>query len=130
MVVAFCAHGKTEISIEENIIVIKSVGPWNMEYFQGLHQEIITAVSHVNINNYGVLLVPIGEAISVAGAFDYHVDFIKQGNAKAVAINLTNSDIPNTTKSLCSKAYDQVGLNFQFFYSNDSAKEWLQNSLA
>jgi hypothetical protein len=126
---AFVAHGKTEIKIKDNIIIIRSIGPWNVEYFRDLHQEVIAATSQVNINNYAILLVPIGEALGVAEAIDYHVDFIKQGNAKAVAINLANSDIPNTTKNLCSKAYELSGLNYQFFSSDESATEWLQQLL-
>jgi hypothetical protein len=130
MAAKFFAHGKTEITIEGNILVVRSVGPWNIEYFHDLHQDLIEAVSQVDINNYGILLIPIGEAISVAEAIDYHVGFLKQGNTKAVAVNLSSSDVPNTTKDLCSKAYKRAALNFEFFYSNDSAKEWLKHFLA
>jgi hypothetical protein len=127
---AFFAHGKTEIIIEGNIIIIQCVGPWNIEYFHGLHQDIVSAVSQVNINNYAVLLKPIGEAICVAEAIDYHVAFLNQGNAKAIAVNLSDSDVPNTTKSLCNKAYEKAQLNFQFFYSDEPAKVWLKESLS
>ena len=130
MITAFCVHGKTKISIEENIIVIQSEGPWNNEYFKTLHQEILLAVSRLNTDHYGVLLLPIGETISVAEALDYHMDFLKQGNVKAIAINLENSHIPNTTERLCRKVYEQIGINFQFFSSNDSAKEWLKTTLS
>jgi hypothetical protein len=130
MVAKFIAHGNTEIIMEGNIIVIRCVGPWNIEYFHRLHQDILTAVSQVDINNYGVLFLPISEAICVAEAIDYHVDFLKQGNAKAIAVNLTGSEVPNITKDLCQKAYEQAGLNFQFFYSDESAKAWLQHHLA
>jgi hypothetical protein len=130
MVSEFSAHGRTEITTEGNIIIIKSLGPWNIEYFHCLHQDIIAAVSQVDFNNYAVLLLPMGEAISVAEAIDYHVAFLKEGNAKAIAVNLSGSDVPNSTKSLCSKAYEQANLNFEFFYSDDLAKQWLQSWLS
>jgi hypothetical protein len=129
MVATFIAHGKTEIIIEGNIIVIRCIGPWNIEYFHRLHQDIINAVSQVDIHNYAVLLIPLNEAICVAEAIDYHVDFLKQGNAKAIAVNLIGSDVPNITKELCQKAYEQAGLNYQFFYSDESAKAWLEHHL-
>ena len=129
MVSSFSAHGRTEIIIDGNIIVITSVGPWNIEYFHDLHQDILAAVTEVDFDNYAVLLKPLGEAVSVAEAIDYHVAFLKQGNAKAIAVNLSGSDVPNTTKSLCTKAYRQAALHFEFFYCDDSAKAWLQEQL-
>ncbi|GAA0810307.1 hypothetical protein GCM10009111_00970 [Colwellia asteriadis] len=129
MSTAFSVHGAKEITVENNIITIRSVGPWNIEYFHLLHQDLIAAVTLVDFNNYAVLLVPLGEAISVAEALDYHVAFLKKGNTKAVAINLAGSDVPNSTKSLCTKAYEQAGLNFKFFTSDEEAKQWLQDIL-
>ena len=129
MVGEFPTHGRTDIIINGNVITIDSLGPWNIEYFHELHQDILIAVAKVDFTNYAVLLRPKGEAISVAEAIDYHVAFLKEGNAKAIAVNLSGSDVPNTTKSLCSKAYRAANVNFEFFYCDDLAKAWLNEHL-
>jgi len=125
----FSAHGKTHICIEGNIIIIECVGPWNIEYFKELHSEIIEAVQKVDRDNYAFLLIPRGEAICTHETIDFHIDFIRQGNNKAVAVNLSQSEVPNTTESICRTAYQGAGLTFKFFDCNEQAKTWLMTKL-
>lgn len=55
MALSFTAHGNSHIWVQNNIIVIESRGPWNLEYFQGFHQDLINVVKHHALVNYGVL---------------------------------------------------------------------------
>jgi len=125
----FLAHGKTHISVEDNIIIIECVGPWNIEYFQELHNDIAEVVQKVDKENYAILFIPIGEAICTHETIDFHMDFLRQGNTKALAINLSQSEVPNTTESICRTAYQEVGLTFEFFDCDKQAKTWLMTKL-
>lgn len=126
----FIAHGNTSINIDSDVIIIESTGPWNIEYFYGLHLDIAKAIQQVDSENYAILLIPKGEAIGTPESMEYHIDFLRQGNAKAVAINLSKSETPSSTKSLCSIAYQTVNLTFEFFTSNEQAMLWLNSKLA
>ena len=126
----FAVHGKCNISIEDSIIIIESTGPWNIEYFHQLHQNIVTAVSQVNVENYAILLVLHGEAICTHEVIKFHIDFLRQGNSKAVAVNLSQCDTPQLTKDLCCMVYKAAQLTFDFFDSNKQARIWLDSKLA
>lgn len=61
----FEVHGCSNITVEGNIIVIDAQGPWNYEFMAIIHKNILDAVKHVDINNFAVLLHPIGDRKSV-----------------------------------------------------------------
>ena len=64
----FSPHGTLDIAIDNNLILIEAQGPWNIEYLDHLHAQLIVAVSKVDLDNYAILITPKGEAISVEGA--------------------------------------------------------------
>jgi hypothetical protein len=130
MAIHFGAHGSVNISIKENIITLECEGPWNIEFFHILHLDLISAVKQVDSSNYGILLIPIGEAISTAETMDYHINFLNQGGAKAVAINLARSDVPSSTENICRIAYQAANLKHDFFLDNETAMLWLNKQLA
>ncbi len=129
MATNFPVHGNFEVSIEEDILILKCQGPWNIEFFHMLHQDLISAVKQVNPSNYAVLLITAGEAIGTAEAMEYHINFLKQGNTKAVAINLACSDVPSSTENLCRIAYQAANLKHEFFLDNNKAMSWLKKQL-
>jgi len=122
----FSAHGKSEISVTGRIMTIQSRGPWNIEYFTVLHNNIIIAIKDNDLKEFAVLLIPYGEAIGVYGALEYHVNFLRQGNVNAIAINLANCDTPQSTESLCRIAYEAAGFEHEFFYEDEPALAWLK----
>ena len=129
MTIKFPVHGSSKVSVDNNLIIIECEGPWNIEFFYELHQDILNAVKAVDYNNYGVLLIPRGEAIGTAETTNYHIAFLKEGNTKAIAINIALSDIPASTENICRIAYQAAGLKHAFFNDNDTAIDWLQQQL-
>ena len=82
----FVVHGKTSINVDGDIIILESTGPWNAEYFYGLADDFKEILQHINKDNYAVLLIPIGETLGTPEAMESHLDFLRKGNTKAVAI--------------------------------------------
>ncbi|KGJ94912.1 hypothetical protein [Colwellia psychrerythraea] len=130
MAINFPAHGKININIEDNIIILECEGPWNLEFFHILHQDLYNAVKQIAYSKYAVLLIPIGEAIGTAETMDYHINFLKKGQATAVAVNLSRSEVPSTTEHICRISYQAVNLKHEFFLDNDTAKRWLKEQLS
>jgi hypothetical protein len=129
MAIHFSAHGKTTLKIIDNIIILECEGPWNIEFFHILHQQIYQAVQQCSSGNYSVLLIPIGETIGTPDTMDYHIKFLKKGNPSAIAVNLSRSDIPQSTKNLCRLAYQTAELTYDFFMDNESAIHWLKENM-
>lgn len=125
----FLAHGKTAISVNDNIITIKTTGPWNVEYFTSLHFDIVASIQKYTLTDYSVLLVPYGEAIGVSEIMDYHVNFLKQGNTKVIAIDLSSCETPNSTESLCRMAYEAANIEHEFFNNNTEALAWIKKKM-
>lgn len=125
----FAPHGKCKLSIEGSILIADVEGPWNIEFVHLLHEQLVDKVKELNVNNYGVLLIPRGEALASQEAIDCHTNFLKQVKAKAVAINLTDSLVPIISKNMYEKIYQSVNLTAEFFDDNVSAKKWLAQQL-
>jgi hypothetical protein len=126
---SFDAHGKFNIQAFEHILLVDLTGPWNVEFVEQLHLEVIEKIKGVNIDNFGVLLIPRGEALSIKEAINYHIAFIKQAKSKAIAVNLEHSTIPFLTQELLESVYKAAGMEYGFFPDNDSAKIWLEEKL-
>lgn len=125
----FAPHGTLELAIEDNMILIDAVGPWNIEYIDYLHKKLQWAVTQVDINNYGVLFTPKGEAISVEAGLEYHANFIRQGNTKAIALNLAHCTTSLLTENLLTKLYRSAGIKHAFFDNVFDARLWLEKEL-
>ena len=122
-------HGTLDITIEGNLILIEAQGPWNIEYLALLHEQLIKAVSQVDQNNYAILITPKGETISVEAGFEYHLNFIRQGNTKAVALDLAHCTTALLTESIFTKLYRMAGIKHAFFDNSFDARQWLENEL-
>lgn len=121
----FKPHGSSVIYTEGNILVIDAEGPWNDEFFLKFHAELIEIAKELDINNYATLIMPRGEALGVQDGLERHVAFVRKSGSKALAICLKHSSIPDISRFMCTKMYDQVGIEYQFFDEEDDAKVWL-----
>jgi len=110
-------------------MTIEAQGPWNEEYVDYLHRELLIAVRQLDINNYGTLLNLSGQALVVDKGVDKHIEFLKQSHTKAVAINLSDCDTCEMTKNLLDKVYKRAGIKHQYFEQENAAKEWLHAQL-
>jgi hypothetical protein len=124
----FAPHGTLKITTEDNIIMIDVEEPWNIDYIDYLHQQLLLAVTQVDYNNFGALFTPKGEVISVEAGVGYHADFIRQGNTKAIAVSLAYCATPLLAESLFSKIYRSAGVRHAFFDNGFDARHWLEKS--
>ena len=122
-------HGTCSILVEGNLMIIKAQGPWNDEYIDCLHQDLILVSQSIDINNYGILLNLYGEALAVNSGVKKHFDFVRRSNTKAIAINLAECHTREMTKTIFSKIYDQADIRSAIFLDEISAKTWLLEQL-
>jgi hypothetical protein len=106
-------------------MIIKAQGPWNQQYIDCLHKDLILVSKSLDINNYGILLNLFGEALAVDSGFKKHLDFVKHAKTKAIALNLADCHTREMTKTIFTKIYDQAGISNASFTDESSAKAWL-----
>lgn len=123
---SFSVHGECNISVEGSLLVIDVVGPWNLEFFDHLHQELAIAAKQITTKDYSVLLIPRGEAIAVNQATELHVEFLKRRRANAIAIVLKYCSSASITQDMCKRIYKLAGIEHKFFEHEGQARTWLQ----
>ena len=125
MKVHFSAHGQYHISQEDNIIIVEAKGPWNYEFLVKVQTDLCAAVQALNTETYAILVIPHGESLVVDEAISFHEAYIRQGNAKAIAINLQYCTTPLSSRTMFGQVYGANGITHEFFEDNDTAKRWL-----
>lgn len=129
MISAGLPHGKFSIDIQENIICIRAQGPWNLEFAELIHRELLLAASKVDIENYAVYLEPMGEALCGHDVINAHTEFVAKGRTKAVAVNFQHCYTAPISKTVFTKIYAAAGSNYQFFDDKITAIDWLEEQL-
>ena len=122
-------HGDFKIKIDKNVILIDAWGPWNQEFFTQFHRQLYLAVHQLTVDIYGALVVIHGQGLPVNDAIDDHIAFLRQGNVRALAVDLSCCSTAGLSKDVFSKIYTQSELNFEFFDDNQAAKKWLTQQL-
>ena len=109
---------------------IDTLGPWNLEFFEILHSNLQQTVQE-NFKNkaYGIVVELKGETLATQEGLNYHLHKVKQGNAKAIAINMVQSSFALTTQIQFEAVYNKAGLKNEFFTDTTTAKEWIESVL-
>jgi hypothetical protein len=126
----FPAHGRCQITHDNNIIIIDAIGPWNLEFFEILHSNLQQTIQE-NFKNkaYGIVVVLKGETLATQEGLNYHLSQVKQGNATAIAINMIHSSFALTTQIQFEAVYNKAGLKNKFFRDSSIAKQWIEDVL-
>jgi hypothetical protein len=130
LIPTFPAHGRCTFTVDSNIIIIDTLGPWNLEFFEILHSNLKKTVQE-NFKNksYGIVVVLKGETLATQEGLNYHLSQVKQGNATAIAINMIHSSFALTTQIQFEAVYNKAGLRNEFFTDTTIAKEWIKSVL-
>jgi hypothetical protein len=126
----FPVHGRCTFTVDKNIIIIDTLGPWNLEFFEILHLNLQQTVQE-NFKNkaYGIVVELKGETLATQEGLNYHLHKVKQGNPKAIAINMVQSSFALTTQIQFEAVYNNAGLKNEFFTDTTTAKEWIERVL-
>ena len=111
-------------------MLIDVSGSWNEEYFMHFHQDLLEAASLLkDINNYGIVLNLHGHALITEQGINKHIEFIKQGHTKAIAINMADCLSMGISQSMLTKLYLAADLKHQFFTNKTDAQAWVLEQL-
>ena len=127
----FSSHGICDFSVSKNIITIDAKGPWNLEFFHQMHQDLWHIIcNQVNRECYSIFLILRGDALATSDGLDFHLAQVSRGSAKAIAIDLTYCASPTMTKETFSKLYTAAKLKNKAFNNNEEeAYLWLKQQM-
>lgn len=123
-------HGHCTMEIQGNKVVVNATGPWNIEFTDVLHQQLAESVAEVAHMKYGILLLIHGEAVAGEDVVQAHINFVKHGQATAVAVILEHCDTRLISKTLFARVYKTCGINHAFFNTEQEGVSWLDEQLA
>lgn len=124
------SHGTAKIHLDNQIIVIEGSGPWNLEFFRHLHQQLIALRDKLAAKPYAILAKLHGNALPVAEAIELHSEFIRRGQAVAIAVVLLDCQSKALTQTIFSSIYQSGSLKHAFFEDCTEASGWLEQQLA
>jgi hypothetical protein len=126
----FPVHGRCQFTFDNNIIIIDALGPWNLEFFEILHSNLLRIVQeNFKDKAYGIVVILKGETLATQEGLNYHLYRVKQGNAKAIAINMIHSSFALTTQIQFEAVYNKAELKNKFFRDTSMAKQWIEDVL-
>jgi hypothetical protein len=129
MAINYSVHGSSFVDVEQAILIIEAIGPWNNEFFDSFHQQLGEAIKELKVDTYGALVKPKGEAVIGQDAFEKHLAFLSQAKTSCIAVNLALCDTHQITKSILGKLYTRAGIVHKFFNNDQDAKAWLNSKL-
>lgn len=126
----FPAHGRCQFTIDNNIIIIDALGPWNLEFFEVLHSNLqLIVLENFKNKAYGIVVILKGETLATQEGLNYHLYKVKQGNAKAIAVNMIHSSFALTTQIQFEAVYNKAELKNKCFRDTSMAKQWVEGIL-
>ena len=123
-------HGHVDITIEDNLFIIRANGPWNVEFFHQLHKELIIHFFHLKSLPYGTLFIPSGETLATKEGLKVHSDFLSMAVPTPIAVVTSELKHKRLAIAQCTSVYEPANLLYGFFETFDEAREWLQRQLA
>ncbi|MAG77341.1 MAG: hypothetical protein CL811_11345 [Colwelliaceae bacterium] len=126
----FQSHGNADITVDDNIIFVEATGPWNKEYFEGFHQELLAASAHLKPGKFGVHLTVKGEAIASPESIEAHIEFLKHSTVSGIAVNFAQCTTTHISKLMFTDVYQRAGNTFSIFDDPKSGCDWLQSVIA
>lgn len=122
-------HGEVDIRFDNNILTLEVVGPWNIEFFHLLHQRLAEFAPQLKNKAYGVMLILIGEALPVAEAVEFHIQFLKRVRTSGIAVILSKTSAVGATEAIFQHMYGSAQIEHQFFMDKKEATAWLINQI-
>ena len=90
----FPAHGLCHYATDDNIVIIDSNGPFNLEFFKEMHADLIQYVTeNVDYRNFAILLIMRGNTLALPDGLAYHEVHVAKGTAKAIAVSLLETGV-------------------------------------
>ncbi|MGB1237948.1 MAG: hypothetical protein ACPG4U_07030 [Pseudomonadales bacterium] len=125
-------HGRCDITVDGDLIVLEAYGPWNKEFFIQLHTDLYYSALELRdsgCEHYGILVNMHGNALLVQDAIDYHSEFVKLAQTDAVAMDLCDCDTPGITRDIFNRIYACGSFDYAFFERPSEARIWLEQRI-
>jgi hypothetical protein len=124
----FSVHGNLNLHVEDSILLIEGVGPWNLEAVKEAYNRFVPLKETLYGSPWGALIVMGGDPIYVPDAANYIIKRIKHERMQgcvASAIMIGESNSPEFAKRHLSEIHSKAGDTYRFFSDKEEAVWWL-----
>ncbi len=128
----FPPHGEFHFRIEENLLILYTIGPWNIESIIEMTENLPEIRNKINGIKWGVLAIITGQPLHTPDASKLASEILFKNNKNgliASAMILDESNNPEFGKLHIANIYKKTGGLFEFFTDEIPAKNWLNDQL-
>jgi hypothetical protein len=126
------AHGKLQLSLEGQLLIIKGTGPANVEMVQEYQRQVIGLRTQIMHSPWASLVLLSGTPLVSPEARVLFVQIIKQAKSmhlSATALVFVNIEFAGMAQQFWQEIYQEAGVNYDFFETEEEARDWLKSRL-
>jgi hypothetical protein len=128
----FESHGRLHLSVDGQFLFINGTGPANVELVQEYQDKIMAFRQKIMHSPWVSLVCFSGLALVSPEAKTMFIKAIKHAksmNLLATAAVFVDNEYIDTSQRFWSEIYQEAGISYDFFDSQQNAREWLQQKL-
>lgn len=129
----FPAHGKLNLTVEKDLLIINGEGPGNLEVVLQYQRDVQQYRDQLNHAPWASLVRLAGVPLLPPEAKGLLIDTIRYAstqNLVATAIVFVDVEYADVIKKFWTSIYQQTPLPYQFFDNSDDARLWLEARIA
>ena len=73
----FLSHGRMNITVDNDLVILDIEGPCNTEFFKSMSEQLKRIRPQINLNNYTCLVILHNEALATQDAMSYFTNYLK-----------------------------------------------------
>lgn len=129
---SFPAHGKVDISVDGQILIINGSGPANLEMIEQYQKGVVGFREKIMHAPWASLVLLSGTPLVTAEAKGILTETIKQAklmHLAATAVVFVDIEFSDMIRHFWQEIYQDTDVKYHFFDTETEARQWLESIL-
>ena len=122
-------HGEFSLMMNQDVVLINAVGPWNLECIEQFGIDYATSVYSAKVSRWADIIMLQGESLLVPDAEkDLQVRIARaiETGLSHVAVVMCKSEVKTTPKLQMKRLYRNLPAELAFFDTLNEAIDWVK----
>ena len=122
-------HGEFSLMMNQDVVLINAVGPWNLECIEQFGIDYATSVYSAKVSRWADIIMLQGESLLVPDAEkDLQVRIARaiETGLSHVAVVMCKSEVKTTAKLQMKRLYRNLPAELAFFDTLNEAIDWVK----
>ena len=122
-------HGEFSLMMNQDVVLINAVGPWNLECIEQFGSDYATSVYSAKVSRWADIIMLQGESLLIPEAEkDLQVRIARavETGLGHVAVVMCKSEVKTTAKLQMKRLYRNLPAELAFFDTLNEAIDWVK----